>query len=891
MATSNNTAREEDDTPATATEQTPLLPPSTSTDAEAHTSHPPDGSARTSLLTSLQNPTINSKGKKKRRWPSILALAILCILVICIIVFAFLAPSITESYAQQAAVFKPLELSIDSFTTHGVKARVKGHFYMDARRVEKKSVRDLGRFFTYIANQAETGESEVEVSLPEYGNLVLGTARVPAVWVSIRNGHTTMVDVVADLRPGDVGGIRKVAEDFIRGRLGQVRVLGKADVPIKSGLISLGKQRLVQEMIFAGKDIPKLPAYKIGKLDVRDVELLGGGTGMMANVSISANNSYPIDFTLPGLGFDILVPGCAEEDSLIKLADAETQETHILPHEEVVLNVTGLVHSLSPNLTRNCPPTSNTDDDDKVQSPLDRMVSRYLHGSNNTLYVQGSSPQPNSDIPSWLTDLISEIMVPVPLPGKAVQGHLIRNFSLTDTHFALPDPFAEPGTKAGNPRISANVKALVALPEEMRFELNVSRVRADADIYYHGKKLGTLDLHRWQAATSSRVPAEDKGKKGEGKEELLLIESSVKDAPVDITDDDVFTDVLQDLLFGGKDVRMQIRALVDVEVGSAVGEFVVKGVEGAGSVVVKPISSPPGSGGNGGVSVPHEFRPKVFGLQILDTSPTSLTLGARVNITNPTNYSASVPFMDIHILANDTVIGHATAKGIEIVPGRNDNMYVEAVWDPSTLGGQEGKKVGREFLSQYISGYNTSLTLKAHEGSIPGNPGLGRALGRFGVEMPTPSLGSAPRKRYPGEPDDGDGDNDGKKKKGPHFLDDATFHLLTSTATFTLLSPLRQTILYVESINATAFYKGDSVGHIDYDLPFAVPPVGPDGEGVVSPRLPVDWSLGSVGYEAVKGALGGRLKLAAYAEVGVRIGEWREGVWFRGGGIGASVRL
>ncbi|KAK5737386.1 hypothetical protein LTR17_006805 [Elasticomyces elasticus] len=888
MATSNTTTHVEDNDATSPTEQTPLLPPSS--DAEAHTSHPPDGSARTSLLTSLQNPTSNSKGKK-RRWPSILALAILCIVVICIIVFAFLAPSITESYAQQAAVFTPLELSIDSFTAQGVKARVKGQFSMDASRVEKKSIRDLGRFFTFIANQAETGESEVEVSLPEYGNLVLGTARVPGVWVSVRNGHTTLVDVAADLRPGDVGGIRRVAEDFIQGRLGQVRVLGKADVPVKSGVISLGKQRLVQEMVFAGEDIPKLPAYHIGKLDVHDIDLPGGGTGMMANVSISANNSYPIDFTLPSLGFDILVPGCAETDSLIKLADAETQETHILPHDEVVLNVTGLVHELSPNLTRNCPVDNS---DDKALSPLDRMVARYLHGSNNTVYIQGSSPQPNPNTPSWLTDIISDIMVPIPLPGKAVQGHLIRNFSLTDTHFALPDPFAEPGTKAGNPRISANVKALVALPEEMNFELNVSRVRADAEIFYHGKKLGTLDLRKWQVATSSRVPADGDGKKGEKEKEkeggqLLLIESTVKDAPVDITDDDVFTDVLQDLLFGGKDVRMQIRALVDVEVGSSIGGFVVKGLEGEGAVVVKPISSPPGSGGNGGVGVPHEFRPKVFGLQILDTSPTSLTLGARVNISNPTNYSASVPFMDIHILANETVIGHATAKGIEIVPGKNDNLYVEAVWDPSTLGGEEGKKVGREFLSQYISGYNTSLTLKAHEGSIPGNPGLGRALGRFGVEMPTPSLGSAPRKRVPGEPDDGDGD--GKKKKGPHFLDDATFHLLTSTATFTLLSPLRQTILYVESINATAFYKGDSVGHIDYDLPFAVPPVGPDGEGVVSPRLPVDWSLGSVGYEAVKGALGGRLKLAAYAEVGVRIGEWREGVWFRGGGIGASVRL
>jgi len=46
-----------------------------------------------------------------------------------------------------------------------------------------------------------------------------------------------------------------------------------------------------------------------------------------------------------------------------------------------------------------------------------------------------------------------------------------------------------------------------------------------------------------------------------------------------------------------------------------------------------------------------------------------------------------------------------------------------------------------------------------------------------------------------------------------------------------------------------------------------------------------------VGYEAVKQALGGKLKLSARAEVGVKIGAWEEKVWFEGGGIGARVRI
>ena len=39
----------------------------------------------------------------------------------------------------------------------------------------------------------------------------------------------------------------------------------------------------------------------------------------------------------------------------------------------------------------------------------------------------------------------------------------------------------------------------------------------------------------------------------------------------------------------------------------------------------------------------------------------------------------------------------------------------------------------------------------------------------------------------------------------------------------------------------------------------------------------------------MKKALGGTLKVGAEAEVGVRIGKWKEKVWFVGKGIGARV--
>ena len=175
--------------------------------------------------------------------------------------------------------------------------------------------------------------------------------------------------------------------------------------------------------------------------------------------------------------------------------------------------------------------------------------------------------------------MMKDITVPVSLPGRSF-GSLIKNFTLEDTHFGLPDPFADPKKPESNPRISANIKAVVALPEEMNFNISVGRVRADADVFYKGKKLGKLDLHRWQKANSTRLPPDDDGPS-------LLVQSNINEAPLDITDDDVFTDVVQALIFGDKSVFLKIKALVDVETETALGAFAIRKIPAEGEVPVK----------------------------------------------------------------------------------------------------------------------------------------------------------------------------------------------------------------------------------------------------------------------------------------------------------------
>ncbi|KAF2178081.1 hypothetical protein K469DRAFT_600569 [Zopfia rhizophila CBS 207.26] len=850
------------------TEETPLLAREDRSDDEEETEQTP---ATTSLLRSLSGSAVTKASAWKKRWPSVLALFILCAVVV-IIILGFLATEGIEEYAMQAADFQPTRLSLDSLTKTGVKVQVEGDFKMDASKVKKKNVRNFGRFGTWIAREVESGPTDVNVYLPEYGNVLIGTARVPGIKVNVRNGHTTHISFFTDLEPGSFDGIRNIANDWLDGRLGQVRIKGKADVPLKSGLIHLGKQIVEQSLVFEGNSLPSFPRYNITKLNLREAH-----KGMGADVSLVVTNDYPVDLSVPPIAVDVLVDGCVPSDPYIMVGTAETGRLHVEPKQDLNVNITGRVEKLPDSLTDTCP--------NSVKSPLDTFIGNYMHGQDATIYIN-CCKFPDPETPQWTRDLLKDITVPIPFAGREM-GNLIKNFSLADVHFHLPSLLADPGTPEAQPRISAVVKVEVGLPDEMNFPLDVNRVKADADVLYQKKKLGKLHLDKWQNANSTRIDAH--GKEGP----LLLVQSDINKAPLEISDDDLFSEVVQ-ALFGSKPVTLDIKAAVDVGMDTPIGKFAVRKIPAEGVVPVKlrePFLNLPltillmplviaigsGNGGKGGKGF-GTLSPKIGNLTILDTSRTSITLGALVSFTNPTKYSATVPYFSINLLVNDTILGQATAEDIVVNPGNNTNIRVTAVYDPFTNSGEKGKEIGKELLSQYISGFNTSLTLQTHNGTVPTQPSLGFVLSHFPITLSTPHL------RTPKTPDDGDEDDN--NSTSPHFIRQATMHLLTSTAIFTLSSPLSSTTLYLTYLNATAFYEGNPAGKIQYNLPFAVPPGLSE-----TPRLPVDWSLGGVGYEAIKKALGGTLKLSAYADVGVRIGEWRERVWFKGGAIGAKVRL
>ena len=240
-------------------ETTPLLSEDANHRNYGDASHPEDSlSAAASSLRSLRNEG-SSKGKSSiRRWPTIIALIILGLVIIVILCLGFAAPEVVQEYAREAMVFEPTDLSIDLFTSTGVRARIRGDFTLDGARVQKKPVRDLGRAGTWIARAVESKQSKVKVFLPEYGNLLLGTADVPPIKVDIRDGHTTHLDFLSDLAAGDVDGIRRMANDWLEGRIGDLNVKGVAEVPLKSGIFGLGTQSIEETIVVKGEYLDEL---------------------------------------------------------------------------------------------------------------------------------------------------------------------------------------------------------------------------------------------------------------------------------------------------------------------------------------------------------------------------------------------------------------------------------------------------------------------------------------------------------------------------------------------------------------------------------------------------------------------------------------------------------
>lgn len=189
----------------------------------------------------------------RRRWATIISLVVLSTLAILIMLLGFFVPDAMQTYAVQAATVD-LEKVVPEFTDSGARVRIRASFSMRSSNVESGSIRNLGVLGTWIAREVETsGESRIQVTLPEYGAAVLGTAVLPPLKVKVVDGQTTHLDFTTELiPPSSVDPLRGLFDDWVKGNLDHIKVAGDVRVSLRSGILRLPSSHIFQTLLISG---------------------------------------------------------------------------------------------------------------------------------------------------------------------------------------------------------------------------------------------------------------------------------------------------------------------------------------------------------------------------------------------------------------------------------------------------------------------------------------------------------------------------------------------------------------------------------------------------------------------------------------------------------------
>ncbi|KAF8458856.1 hypothetical protein BGX38DRAFT_1150297 [Terfezia claveryi] len=821
-----------------ATERTPLLPSSAAHIAPEESSNvTANGAFHTSLDDAASGKSI--KSPRKPRWATLIAIILLCLICIAVLAIGFFAPTAAEQYAREAVTVKVLSLSIESFTPQGVQARVKANVNVDASKVKNGFVRNFGRLGTAIAKEVSTEEGELLVFLLDYNNTLLGNASIPPMVIDVRDGHSNFYDFISIVEPISLDTAQKVVEDYLDGNLKSLEIMGSTRLAMRSGILTLGNQLLTDTMRFEA--LPSLPQYNVTNLEFYEED-----GAVAVSVSATVPNPYTLKLNLPSLGFAISLPSCEKE--LIPIATAVTPEYLVEPRIDINITITGSLDNLPDALTAACPGTD--------RSTMDNFLDSYLHGDDSLVYVRGGGYQKGSEAPKWLSNFLKAITVPAPFPGHKLDN-MVEDIGLSRVKFELPDRHARPGTPEAAPKLSAVVDATVALPKEMNFHIDVDSLKASANLSYHGEKFGELHMKDWQPTLSHLT---DDGK--------LAVRAEISQAPLDITDYEIFRTVVQRLVWGGgRGLVLGIDGFADVKMETTLGTFPVRGIPAKGDVTIKGLPSIP------------DFSPKAISMEILTTTEESMTIQISLLVENPTEYSAHISYLAVHLENDGSIIGNASISNTNITPGSN-SVIVKATYAPVGKGRDGTKHAienGLELLGEYVSGKNTMLTVKVFEGSIPSLPGLSRALSGLGATLPIPRIQPPPSQPPSTSP----------------FLQGATMHIFSSTATLLLHNPFPKTPIIIYDLNGEAIYNGTKLGSVCYDCKWEILAGREAGEGglSLSPRLPVEWRFGGAAYRAMVDALGGDLKINARANATVGVGKWRGRLQFEGRELRAGIRL
>ncbi|KAF9437895.1 hypothetical protein BGZ76_010677 [Entomortierella beljakovae] len=573
---------------------------------------------------------------------------------------------------------------------------------------------------------------------------------------------------------------------------------------------------------------------------------------IMKGVARIDNPSKAVSINLGAVTFGIFLPSLAHPDvDFYQVAEVESPELRLEAGKSADLSISGrLFHLEDWSIVDIRGGTFNNAGSEK-QLILGRLLSQFIEGKDSSIQIRALSKDPN--IPPWLSQVFKSIVLKMVFPGSPTSD-FIKALDMNKLQFGFSD-------SEDSALISGQLSSVLQLPPNVTFPIKALKMRPLAWLKPPGgSNMARLQVPEYLTTVSRQVGT------------TLEVQVELKDTPV-IIEENQQTEFYKFLnsSFNMDWIHLGIAgdAIAMVECGLGIFEIGPIGFD----VVTK-------QRGIGGLT---SATPILEGLDVVDSSEHSLTIKATLVVWNPSNISASLGSLSFLWSYNNYVIGMATVPSTNLQVGNNTiecfgmmdpNLDCTRKGDPS-CDPEFARNASREFISNYISGDNsTTIDILGYEETTK-IPLLRPMMSSFSITSHLPVI-----------EDD--------------FLVSSTMYLLSHTIVLELQNPL-DTLITVLYINGTASYKGDPLGHVlvdfEHDITSPKPIIIPANDHqnetsgyVKTPRLPVTFDLSSVGYEALKKALGGTLEMDILCHIKAKVGSMLMWIDFSRDGVSSNVR-
>lgn len=490
------------------------------------------------LLPALESPS--DKRTRPRKGLILSLIALIVVLFFLFLASALVLPKRAQSYVEETLQVEVASISVINISDKGATLQVSGDIFLNETGTEHRAFdRRLTHAILAILGPIETSESTAELALNAKDLTTIAIADLGALKISLAKEEKSRFNLSVAVNITDAKSIGRFAAEVLQGEVNTVPLLVTVNT-ILHRWISIRKSVAQRFKYTLFNTTGSLPEFNITTLAVQDSQ----DSGIVGQVALETEFRTLVNVQVPSVNVQVSIEGCKGE--LIPVATGKNLPFNLRnSNSKIAVNAVGECRELPAEAFEKCPDTSG-------QSPIDRITQRYLAGNTTTVFISGPTVLENQ---SWIQKLLTQVTVPIDLPGSGTD-QLARDIELLDVKFNLPS-FLGGG---GKPKISGKVRGVIDVPTDINVDVKIDSVHVLADLLYKKRKFATIESPGWSPAVS-KFRAEKE----------LQVEVVLRDAPVTITNQDIFSSVVSELL--GGNVLVDVLGTGDVKVTTALGNL------------------------------------------------------------------------------------------------------------------------------------------------------------------------------------------------------------------------------------------------------------------------------------------------------------------------------